>query len=164
MAKTLRTDTLIYFAAGMKRRRLELEMTQGQVAFESGLSTMTVNHLENAKRVDVELSTLESIAHALHTSLPILLVQGKSMKGQRSHKRFRLPLGHRIAELRHDQQLTKQQLAQIAGVSGGYLGEVERGANSVSIDKLTQICDALGVSVAWILSEAEKIFEKSELD
>lgn len=49
--------------------------------------------------------------------------------------------------------LTVDKLAKKAGVSAGYVSEVERGMSAVSVDKLMKIAEGLGVSLDSLLGE-----------
>lgn len=70
-----------------------------------------------------------------------------------SERHDRVEIGQRIKRLRTAQGLTVQDLAKRAGVSPGYLSEVERGLSAVSVDKLTQIANGLGVGVDVLLED-----------
>lgn len=45
-------------------------------------------------------------------------------------------IGKRIKNIRLDMNLSKQDFAKLLGISGQYLGMVERGNGSLSFDKL----------------------------
>lgn len=48
--------------------------------------------------------------------------------------------------------MTQEQLAEIIGVSREYLGRLERGQNSVSVDMAIALSDTFGVTVDEILA------------
>ena len=52
---------------------------------------------------------------------------------------FSQKLGKRIKELRKKSSLSQDQVAEQAGISGKYLGEVERGEVNVSVVILSKI-------------------------
>ena len=56
-------------------------------------------------------------------------------------------LGKRVRELRRELKYTQDELAEKVGISGKYLGEVERGEANVSVQILEGIAMALGVPV-----------------
>lgn len=62
-------------------------------------------------------------------------------------------VGRRIKRLRNSQDLTVQELAVRARVSAGYISEIERGLSAVSIDKLTQIAEALKIKLDTLLGD-----------
>ena len=65
----------------------------------------------------------------------------------------RLEVGRRIKRLRQAQDITGHELAKRSNISAGYLSEVERGLSAVSVDKLKQIAQGLGVGVDALLGE-----------
>ena len=66
----------------------------------------------------------------------------------------RREVGRRVKRLRHAQNLTVQELAKKSCVSAGYLSEIERGMSAVSVDKLMQIAEGLGIGLDALLDEA----------
>lgn len=64
---------------------------------------------------------------------------------------FSQKLGKRIKEIRKKSALSQDQVAEQAGISGKYLGEVERGEANVSVIILSKIAFVLGVSMNDIL-------------
>jgi len=65
----------------------------------------------------------------------------------------RVEVGRRIKRLRQSQDITVQQLAKRSSVSSGYLSEVERGLSAISVDKLMQIAEGLGIGLDALLNE-----------
>jgi transcriptional regulator with XRE-family HTH domain len=63
----------------------------------------------------------------------------------RAVKHVRKALGERLRSLRNDRGLSQQRLGQRSGLSGKFIGEVERGEKSISIDSLYHVCAALDV-------------------
>jgi len=57
----------------------------------------------------------------------------------------------RIKGFRHDQNLTQEELAEKVGVSRVYIGYVEQGRNTPSLDMLEKIAKALKVKITAIL-------------
>jgi transcriptional regulator with XRE-family HTH domain len=70
-----------------------------------------------------------------------------------SEKYDRAEVGRRIKRLRQAQDITVQELAKRSRVSSGYVSEVERGLSAISVDKLVQIADGLGIGLDTLLSE-----------
>ncbi|WP_300745277.1 helix-turn-helix domain-containing protein [uncultured Bifidobacterium sp.] len=73
------------------------------------------------------------------------------MTSSTEHVEQRRALGCAIASLRKRQHLSQEQLANIAGIDRSYMGRIERGEQSVSFDKILDICTALSVSPAHLL-------------
>jgi transcriptional regulator with XRE-family HTH domain len=64
---------------------------------------------------------------------------------ERAVKHVRQALGERLRTLRKDRGLSQQRLGQRSSLSGKFIGEVERGEKSISIDSLYHVCVALDV-------------------
>lgn len=58
-------------------------------------------------------------------------------------------LGEQIRELRHAKGRTLQQVATDAGISVGYLSQIERNQSRLPIGVLRRIADVLGVHINW---------------
>ena len=79
-------------------------------------------------------------------------------------------LGQRLRALRKQRSLSQERLGSIAGLSGKFIGEVERGEKSISIDSLYHVAVALEVPMRLLTdvrpgrravapsADAEKIF------
>lgn len=52
-------------------------------------------------------------------------------------------LGKRVRQLRLQQKLTQEQLAERAGISTSFLGHIERGSRKLSLDSFCRIARAL---------------------
>jgi len=73
-------------------------------------------------------------------------------------------VGERIRSLRNARALSQQALAEKAGISYKYLGEVERGQVNVSVEVLVKIASAMGVAPGMLL-DSECPFEiQKEID
>ena len=57
-----------------------------------------------------------------------------------------------LRRIRHDLNLTQEELADRAGVSARYIGAIERARVAVSITVLGQIAEALGMSPCDLLT------------
>lgn len=62
-------------------------------------------------------------------------------------------LGKRIREERLRLSLTQEKLAEDIGISTSYLGQIERGERSVTLDKLIPLANRLGVTVDFLLAD-----------
>ena len=60
-------------------------------------------------------------------------------------------LGERIAKLRKWANLTQKQLAEMVGVSGGMIAQIERGTKTVSLQLGKRIARALKVDLLEII-------------
>ena len=63
-------------------------------------------------------------------------------------------IGEQIRELRTIKRLTLQHLAEMVGVSVGYMSQIERNRSKLPIGTLRKICDVLGVHMSWFFPSA----------
>lgn len=66
-----------------------------------------------------------------------------------------------VAKYRQAQKLSKAALAERAGLHQTYIGLLERGHRSPNLDTAKAISRALGLSLADLIEEAEKLHKKS---
>lgn len=59
--------------------------------------------------------------------------------------------GQRIKSIRESMGMTKEAFAKLLGISGQYLGLIERGQSYLSIEKLKKLCDITNLSADYIL-------------
>lgn len=71
-------------------------------------------------------------------------------------KRFFRELGSLIAELRKQQELTQEQLAELLGVSQQSVAAYEVGRLRVAVSMLPKLARTLGVSVEALIGEEDK--------
>lgn len=60
-------------------------------------------------------------------------------------KRLRVLLGERLRTARKRKELSQERLGNLSDLSGKFIGEVERGIKSISVDSLYRVATALGV-------------------
>lgn len=65
-------------------------------------------------------------------------------------------LGTLIRRHRKEQKMTLKALAQKAGISEGFLSQVENSVHSPSVDTLVSLCRALGVNAGDLLNQVEE--------
>jgi len=63
-------------------------------------------------------------------------------------------LGKRVREERQKLNLTQEKLAERVEVSEAYIGQIERGERSMSLDTLVKLANQLGVTVDFLLSDS----------
>ena len=90
--------------------------------------------------------------------------------GDRAVKHVRKFLGQRLRALRKQHGLSQERLGERASLSGKFIGEVERGEKSISVDSLYHVAVALDMPLRELIDvradkptgvpseEAEKIF------
>ena len=60
-------------------------------------------------------------------------------------------LGKRIRAERRRQDLTQENLAEMADISNSFMGHIERGGRTLSIETLAKLANALNVSIEYIV-------------
>jgi len=76
-------------------------------------------------------------------------------------------LGSLLRKKRKEKGLTLKQVAEKAGISEGFLSQVENDVSSPSVDSLVKICNAIALNAGDLIREAEKkerfvVIRKSE--
>ena len=76
-------------------------------------------------------------------------------------------IGERLKKARTEKGLTQEKLAEKLDVSIAFLSRIERGSSHISLKRLSQVCDILGVTEGMILngsSSSSKTYLSSEFD
>ncbi len=63
--------------------------------------------------------------------------------------------GQRVREIRKSRGLSQEGMAALAGVDRSYMGHIERGEKNITLTKIYQISDALGIEVADLFPRIE---------
>lgn len=63
-------------------------------------------------------------------------------------------LGNRIREERKRLKLTQAQLAEDIDISDTYMGAIERGERSLTLDTLVRLVNRLGITVDYLLADS----------
>lgn len=63
-------------------------------------------------------------------------------------------IGSRLKKARTDKNLTQKKLAEKLDVSIAFLSRIERGNSHISLKRLSEVCDILGVTEGYILNGA----------
>src|SRR5712691_6298208 len=74
----------------------------------------------------------------------------KRTMGARAVPHVRTFLGQRVRELRKQRGLSQERLGDGSSLSGKFIGEVERGEKSISIDSLYKVSVALKVPLGHL--------------
>ena len=73
-------------------------------------------------------------------------------------------LGERIREERLRLHLTQARLAEDVDISDTYMGAIERGERSLTLDTLVRLVNRLGVTVDYLLAESVADADSNVLD
>lgn len=63
-------------------------------------------------------------------------------------------LGKRIREERQRLNLTQAELAEAIDISDTYMGAIERGERSLTLDTLVRLVNRLGVTIDYLLADS----------
>lgn len=66
-------------------------------------------------------------------------------------KQERAAAGQRLRQQRKQLHLTREQFAELAGISAGYYGQIEIGTSQMSIDTLIKVSRTARLSMEYIL-------------
>jgi transcriptional regulator with XRE-family HTH domain len=86
--------------------------------------------------------------------------RASSARDQRSGPLLRTTLGDVLRRTRREQRRTLADVARAAKVSMPYLSEVERGRKEASSEVLGAICEALGIELSDLLTEAGRLADR----
>lgn len=84
------------------------------------------------------------------------------LKKRSKDKSYSSKIGKRIREERLFLNLTQERLAEDVGLSTAYIGQIERGDRSLTLDNLIIVAKRLGVTVDYLLSDCIPIPETDE--
>lgn len=63
--------------------------------------------------------------------------------------------GQRVREIRKSRGLSQESMAALSGIDRSYMGHIERGEKNITLTKIYQISDALGIEVADLFPRAD---------
>ncbi|MBC7341666.1 MAG: transcriptional regulator [Clostridia bacterium] len=119
--------------------REEKNWTLNQLAEKAGISISYLSEIERGN-VYPAVHTVRRLAEELGVSPSVLVGQGGA-------------LGHKIRKAREEQGLTQAELARLAGVSGGLIGQIEHGKVQPSLQTVEKIAGVLGMSPCYFIVE-----------
>lgn len=65
--------------------------------------------------------------------------------------KYSIEFGQKVRELRDARNLSQEQLAELAGLHRTFIGAVERGEQSISLDNAGRIAAALRVTIGSLI-------------
>ncbi len=65
-----------------------------------------------------------------------------------------MEIGKRIIELREKKNISTNKLANLSGISQSYLREIEMEQKNPTVEMVSYICDALGISLVDFFNES----------
>ena len=124
----------------IQEARSKAGLTQQQLADAIGTTTQNISQYERGVR-NPKVETLRKIADALE--VPVTEFLDETL--------ISMTTGERIRKARLRADMTQEQLANKLGICHNSISSWENGVNSISIETLKKIADALGVPVAEFL-------------
>jgi transcriptional regulator with XRE-family HTH domain len=121
--------------------RQQRDLTLQDIAERSGLSRSYLSEIENGKK-QPSVKALEAIAAALNVSLEVLLPEEKEAE---------IGLGERLRLAREREGMSLTEVAEAAGISPGYLGEIERGESLPAVETLKQLSEIVALPLSQAL-------------
>ncbi|SHJ32156.1 helix-turn-helix domain-containing protein [Desulfofundulus thermosubterraneus] len=133
------TDRGLSLGDKIRIMRNEKNLSLQELAERAGISLSYLSEIERGT-VYPALSTLKRIAEALEVSPTSIMGQEGS-------------LGHKLKALREEYGLTQAQLANLAGVTAGLIGQIEQGKVQPSLKTLEKLSEVMGVSPCYFIME-----------
>ena len=62
-----------------------------------------------------------------------------------------ISIGQKIRQARIDHSYSQEQVAEMCEISTAFLGHIERGTRSMSLETLVKICSVLNLSIDYLL-------------
>lgn len=77
---------------------------------------------------------------------------------------IRAVFGEQIRILRYDKNMTQEQLAEISDISVSFLGEIERGRKSPTIETVEKLAMALNISMSRLMARCDSDMATAKRD
>lgn len=108
--------------------------------YSEAICTITDNFIEQERDNYFNYLTQQLLVHGYET--PIYAGQDRNIDRER--------IGHRIKELREDQQMDAKTLAQKSGITPANMSRIEQGKYSPGLDILCRIASALNMQLDFV--------------
>ncbi|MBO8138577.1 MAG: helix-turn-helix transcriptional regulator [Desulfotomaculum sp.] len=133
------TDKGLTLGEKIRILRTEKNMSLQELADKVGISLSYLSEIERGT-VYPALSTLKRVAEGLG-------VPASTLMGHEG------TLGHKLRSLREEYGLTQAQLANLANVTAGLIGQIEQGKVQPSLKTLEKLAEVMGVSPCYFIME-----------
>lgn len=137
LPQSLRED----FSKKLRLLRVQLGVSQADIADRMGAHRTMVSQIERGV-LNFSLDTYEKALRACANEKPSDEVGT-----------IRFLVGKRLRAIREGKSMSQEGLGEMAGFSVAYIGRVERGVVSTSIDKLERLAEILQVSAEELIDE-----------
>ncbi len=129
----------------IKRTREEQQLTLSETARRAGLSVSYLSELEHGKK--------EASSRALARLSKVLGIPETELDPEFRDSRP-VTLGDKLKLQRLEKGLSLAEVAKAAGISTGYLSEIERADSLPAVDTLRDLAGALDVPISLLLADA----------
>lgn len=153
--KTIARET---FGKRLRNKRLELGLTQEELADRSNLHPTYVGSVERGER-NISFENILVLAKGLNTSPKDLMPPGEKV-GKQPNPEFGSKIlsekklcGKRLKNKRLELDLTQAQLAEKANMDHSYIGAVERGEKNIGLENLIALASALEIAPEDLMPE-----------
>ena len=153
------TGEISTFSKNVRKRRIQLNMTQEELALKLGYtSKSTINKIEKGIN-DVSQSQIKEFAEALSTTQAALLGLDDPV-----HKTINIPgIGNRIKARRKELGLTADELGQLTGKDRATIYRYENGdIEHLPLEVLHPLADALETTPDYLMGTESKPAESVE--
>jgi len=133
------TDTGLSLGDKIRLLRAEKGLSLQDLASRAGISLSYLSEIERGT-VYPALNTLKRIAEGLEVPVSSIMNHEGS-------------LGYKLKALREEYGLTQAQLASLAGVTAGLIGQIEHGKVQPSLKTLEKLSEVMGVSPCYFIME-----------
>jgi len=133
------TDSGLSLGDKIRMMRAEKNMSLQELAQKAGISLSYLSEIERST-VYPALSTMKRVAEGL--AVPPAALMGHEGT-----------LGHKLKALREEYGLTQAQLASLAGVTAGLIGQIEQGKVQPSLKTLEKLADVMGITPCYFIME-----------
>lgn len=133
------TDSGLSLGDKIRLMRGDKNQSLQELAHKAGISLSYLSEIERGT-VYPALSTLKRVAEGL--GVPPITLMGHEGT-----------LGHKLKALREEYGLTQAQLASLAGVTAGLIGQIEQGKVQPSLKTLEKLAEVMGVTPCYFIME-----------
>lgn len=71
-------------------------------------------------------------------------------------------LGTAIRQARVSNGLTQEKVAETLNLSDSYIGQIERGERSVTLDTLEKLCNVLNINMGFLLLDSDDLLGEND--
>ncbi|RJQ30641.1 MAG: XRE family transcriptional regulator [Peptococcaceae bacterium] len=138
------TDNSLLLGDKIRLLRKGKEISLQELARRSGISLSYLSEIERGA-VYPALGTMKRIAEELSVPATVLIKHGDGA------------VGRRLKALRDESGLTQANLASLAGVTAGLIGQIEQGKVQPSLKTLEKLASVMGVSPCYFIMEQSSV-------